>query len=169
MWGRPGQFAALALLAIGMPTAAQAEVASATATALTLRPLSLVKTADLEFGSLIPSATAGRATIDANTNVRTVTGGVTGATGATPQAAEFTAAGVFGVVALISLPSSFTITRSGGTETMSVTNITTNGGIGRPFLGAGTIDIRIGGRLNVGANQAPGVYSGTFSLTVNYQ
>jgi hypothetical protein len=29
--------------------------------------------------------------------------------------------------------------------------------------------MRVGGRLNVGANQAPGVYTGSFNVTVNYQ
>jgi Domain of unknown function (DUF4402) len=33
----------------------------------------------------------------------------------------------------------------------------------------GVIDFRIGGRLNVGANQASGLYTGTFTLTMDYQ
>lgn len=171
MWGvRPGRksTAMLALAAACTAAPAVAQNATGTVSATTLRPLSLVKLADLEFGSLIPSGTAGRAIVNANTGVRTVSGGVTGVTGPTPQAARFVASGAFGVVALITLPSNFTLTRSGGTETMSVTNITTNGGLGRPLLGSGTIEIRIGARLNVRANQAPGTYTGSFALTVVY-
>ena len=33
----------------------------------------------------------------------------------------------------------------------------------------GIFTFRLGGRLNVGANQAPGVYNGTFNVTVQYQ
>jgi Domain of unknown function (DUF4402) len=151
-----------------MPAAASAAGSSAQASAVTLRPLSLVKTADLEFGSLIPSATAGTAIVNASTDVRTVAGGVIGAGGATPRAARFTAAGVFNVIALITLPASITLTRGGGTETMTVDTITSNGPTLRLFPGSATIDITVGGRLNVGANQVAGSYAGTFNVTVIY-
>jgi len=36
-----------------------------------------------------------------------------------------------------------------------------------PLLG-GTDSLKVGGTLNVGNNQAPGNYSGTFSVTVTY-
>ncbi len=160
-------WAALIVIALS-PATANAAAANAQANAVTLRPLSLVKTADLEFGSLIPSATAGTATVNATTDVRTVGGGATGASGATPGAARFTAAGLFNVLALITLPPTIVLTRGGGPETMTVTNITTNGPTLRLFPGSATIDVRIGGRLNVGANQAAGSYSGTFNLTVIY-
>lgn len=107
-------------------------------------------------------------TIDAVTDARTRTGGTVLATGATPGAASFTAAGVLNVLALITLPNSITLTRGGGTETMTVSNITTNGGTTRLFPGSATIEITVGGRLNVGANQVAGSYSGSFNLTVIY-
>jgi Domain of unknown function (DUF4402) len=150
------------------PGTAFAATSNAQATAVTLRPLSLVKTADLEFGSLIPSATAGTAIINASTDTRSVAGGVIGAGGATPKAAHFTAAGVFNVIALITLPGSITLTRGGGTETMTVDTITSNGPTLRLFPGSATIDVSVGGRLNVGANQVAGSYSGTFNVTVIY-
>ena len=34
---------------------------------------------------------------------------------------------------------------------------------------SGIFTFRVGARLNVGANQAPGVYTGTFPVTVIYQ
>jgi hypothetical protein len=33
----------------------------------------------------------------------------------------------------------------------------------------GMFEVPIGARLQVGANQAPGVYQGSFTLTLNYQ
>ena len=34
---------------------------------------------------------------------------------------------------------------------------------------SGIFTLRVAGRLNVGANQRPGVYTGTFTVQVNYQ
>jgi len=150
------------------PTMANAATANGTAKVTTLRPLTLVRTSDLEFGSLAPSATAGTATIDATTGARSLSGGVVGAAGATPGPARFTASGIVGLIALVTLPTSITLTRGGGTETMTVTNITTNGGTTRLFPATPTIDIAVGGRLNVGAGQRDGSYAGTFTVTVLY-
>jgi len=171
VWDNKQRRAALTGLALTAALAASPALGAtraATATATTIRPLSLVKTSDLEFGTIVPSATAGTVTVDATTNARTKTGGVVLATGATPGAAGFTAAGLVNILALITLPTNITLTRGGGTETMLVDNITTNGGTTRLFPGSATIDVTVGGRLNVGANQVAGSYSGTFNVTVIY-
>jgi len=171
MWDKKQRRAALfglALITVFAATPAFGATRAANASATTLRPLSLVKTADLEFGSIIPAATAGTVSIDAVSNARSKTGGVVLATGAAPGAASFRAAGVVNVLALITLPASITLTRGGGTETMTVDTITTNGSTTRLFPGSATIDVNVGGRLNVGANQVAGSYSGTFNLTVIY-
>ena len=63
---------------------AQAATRAAPVEAVTIRPLSLVKTDDLDFGTLIAGPSAGTATINANTGVRTTAGGVTAAAGGTP-------------------------------------------------------------------------------------
>jgi Domain of unknown function (DUF4402) len=156
----------LALCALGSPV--HAATTTGTATATTLRPLSVVKTDDLEFGSLVPSALAGTATINPVTDARTTSGGTTGVSGALPMAAHFTAAGVFNAIALISLPGSITLTRVSGTETMTVTAISSNGPTLRLFPATPTIDIAVGGTLGVGANQVPGNYTGTFTVNVFY-
>jgi Domain of unknown function (DUF4402) len=161
-------FAVALACAASAPTTASAAGSSAQGKAVTLRPLSLVKTADLEFGSLIPSATAGTAIVDASTDVRSVSGGVIGAGGSAPTAAKFTAAGLINVIAFITLPTSITLTRVSGTQTMTVDNITSNGPTLRLFPGSATIDVRVGGRLNIAANQVAGSYSGSFDVTVIY-
>jgi hypothetical protein len=146
---------------------ASAATASATATGTLVSPLAVVKTDDLDFGGVIPSATAGTATINPSTDARTTSGGVAPA-GGSPSAAHFTAAGRIGAIALISLPASITLIRSGGAETMTVTGISTAGGTLRLFPGAGTIDVAVGGTLNVAANQVGGTYAGTFTVNILY-
>lgn len=144
-----------------------AAVGSAIGTATTVAPLSVVRTDDLDFGTLIASGTAGTATVNASTDARTTAGGTTAA-GGSPMAAHFTAAGRIGAVALIALPGSITLTRVAGTETMTVTSISSNGPTLRLFPGTATIDVAVGGTLNVAANQANGTYTGTFTVNVIY-
>ncbi len=151
----------------GTTTAASAGTGAAIGTATTVAPLSVVKTDDLDFGVLIASATAGTASVNASTDARTTAGGTTAAGGA-PFAAHFTAAGRIGAIALIALPGSITLTRGGGTETMTVSSIASNGPTLRVFPGTATIDVAVGGTLNVAANQVNGVYTGTFTVNVLY-
>jgi hypothetical protein len=142
--------------------------------------LSLVKEADLNFGTLISGPTPGTVTVS-TASVRTVTGGVIMA-GGTVSAASFAGFGRRTQAITISFGApSILITRSGGTQTMTVNTFTPNpvGGTGLNQLGnsgrhritsaTGLFDFPVGARLTVGANQAPGDYVGTFNVTVNYQ
>jgi hypothetical protein len=158
----------MALAAFGVPfSGALAGTGSGTGAATLVAPLSVVKTDDLDFGGLISAATAGTATINASTDARTTAGGVTPA-GGSPTAAHFTAAGRIGAIALISLPAGITLTRGGGSETMTVSSISSNGATLRLFPGTGTIDVAVGGTLNVAANQVAGSYVGTFTVNILY-
>lgn len=140
---------------------------SATATVVTVRPLTLVKTDDLNFGSLIPSGSAGTVKIDPTTDARTSTGGVTIAGGA-PSAAKFVALGLINIYSNVTLPASITLNRTGGGAAMLVNAITTNGPATRLFAGTSILDVRVGGTLNVAANQQAGDYAGQFAVTVIY-
>lgn len=156
-----------ALFALAAPVPAFAAAQTATAQAVTVMPLSVVKTADLEFGSLIATAAAGKAIVDPVTDARVVSGGVIAAAGATPSAAVFVTAGAPDKIVKINFPNSITI--SNGAQTMLVSPVTTDGNKNvRQFRGDGTVEIRIAGTLNVAANQAPGAYTGTFVFTVDY-
>ncbi len=136
--------------------------------AIAIRPLSIRKTADLDFGDLVASASTGTVTIDAAIDARSVGGGVIGAAGSMSSAARFTAIGLVNTLAVISLPPSIVPTRGGGTETVTVSNVTTNGATKRPLPASATLDMRVGGQLNVGANQVVGNYARTFTVTVLY-
>lgn len=133
-----------------------------------LRPLTLLKRDDLDFGALYSSAAAGTATLSPFTGAVTVAGGVSLAPGAS-TAASFIGAGTRRTPVLIRLPRNpITLTRSGGTETMTVSNWTTDGPTTRVIDAFETIEFKVGARLYVGANQADGTYVGNFDVTVVY-
>jgi Mat/Ecp fimbriae major subunit len=155
------------VLALGGGTVAEAATQGAVNRARTVRQIAIVNTRALDWGRLIPGATAGTATVNATTDVRTRTGGVTLA-GGTPQAARFTVSGTPTIVARITVGAAPVLTRSGGGATMNASNMTLNGGRSRRVPASGTLDVRVGGRLNVRANQADGLYTGTLTITVDY-
>ena len=159
--------ATAATLAVGQSNVAHAADANATGEAVIVTPLSLVNTRDLEFGALLPSATAGTVVINPTNDARTVTGGVTAA-GSGGQAAQFWTYGgplQFIFVTRGPLP---VLNRVGGGGSMNVSGLTLNGPVFRFLNSAGLLDLRVGGTLQVGANQAPGVYEGDFDITVTY-
>ncbi len=162
-----GALAACAFLASVVPSLAAAASASDTARAITLRPLSLLNLRILDFANNISGATGGTITINPNTDARTTTGGVTAA-GGTPQAAQFyTYGGPLQNVRVTRGPLPV-LNRVGGGATMNVTGLTLNGPTLRFLSAAGLLDLRVGGTLNVTANQLPGSYVGTFQIIVTY-
>ena len=154
-------------LAILASAPVHAAATSSNASAITLRPLSLLNLRDLDFATNAPGTTAGTVVIDPNTDGRTVTGGVT-ATGGTPQAAQFyTYGGPLQTIQVFRGPLPV-LNRAGGGASMNVTGLTLNGPTTRFLNGAGLLDLRVGGTLAIGANQMAGSYSGTFQIIVNY-
>lgn len=155
-----------ALAAVFAATPALAASGSSTAKAITLKPLSIVKLADLDFATSVPSAVAGTIIINPNNDARTVTGGVTLA-GGVPRAAQFYTYATGNQVLQVTrgpLP----VLSNGTGGTMNVTQLTLNGATLRTVPAAGLLDLRVGGTLAVGANQLPGVYSATFNINVDY-
>ena len=123
---------------------------------------SLSNTSSLAFGSIGSTAAAGtvtvtRAGVRSSVNVDLIAGS-TGAAG-------FTTTGKTGQTYAISLPSSATLTN--GDNTMTLDTFTDDGGA-TPTLAGGSDTFNVGGTLHVGASQAAGTYSGSISVTVNY-
>ena len=145
-----------------------------TANAAVVRPNTLIKTDDLDFGTLVSGATGGTVTIDPVTNARTTGGGVT-PVGPAAQRATFQGTGGIFLIT-VSGSTSVTLTRAGGAAAPMTANLvraasTSGGGIallGATLLPSGVQTYYIGGTLTVPANQPEGDYSGTFTLTVNY-
>lgn len=161
-----GLGAALLLLSSG-PAAAVSATKDATGTATVLHPLTVVKVADLDFGTIIVSG-AGTAVLDPTSGAVTTTGPLTiSGTGAHP--AKFTTTGSRNSNVHLRVPQQpITLTRVGGTETMTVSNFTVDGATNRKIPLSQTFDFAVGGTLNVAAGQADGNYLGTFTMTVQY-
>lgn len=146
---------------------AHAATQAGTAKTIALRPLSIVKLRDLEFGRLASGTTAGTVVISPTTDARTTTGGVTAAGGA-PQAAQFYTYGTANLTLQVTRGPLPVLARAGGGATMNVTQLTLNGPTTRFLTAAGLLDLRVGGTLAVAANQLGGTYSGNFTITVTY-
>jgi hypothetical protein len=106
--------------------------------------------------------------LEPNSDTISSTGGVVLA-GGTPHAAEFVGSAQNSAVVNIKVPNQpSTLTRVGGTETMTLSNFTLQGQSKRSIAAASSFTFRVGGTLNVNANQAQGTYVGTFTVTVQY-
>ncbi|MDQ3074927.1 MAG: DUF4402 domain-containing protein [Pseudomonadota bacterium] len=161
--------AALAAALLGTTPAFAQAVEPMTSKALLLKPLTLTKLSDLDFGTIVPSGSGDLVTINADSGARTSpsAGLVTFDPG---NRARFASSGVNNefVVLEISEPTDLS---DGAGNTLTVTRLDLDQG-GSPlrtltpesqvfFLG-------IGGQVFVRADQPDGTYSGTFTLTANY-
>ena len=160
----------IALAALFASPAIAAPIASPTppsAQAALMRPLTLTKLADMDFGNL-GVTTAGTAVIDPVTNSISVTGGVI-RLGGTPHAARFAGATFSSAVVNIKIPNNtILLTRIGGTQTIALNAFTLDGQSKRTMAGAGLFEFAVGATLRPAANQMEGVYTGTFDVTIQY-
>jgi Domain of unknown function (DUF4402) len=158
--------AGVAVLLIPGAANAAPVAASSPGKASVLKSLSVIKQADLDFGELVGGV--GTATIDPLTGATTTTGLVS-PVGPAGHPATFTATGSRNSVVIIRVPNSaVTLTRVGGGGTMTVSNWTLDGSVNRRIPLNSAFNFSVGGRLNVGAAQAEGAYTGTFTVTVQY-
>jgi hypothetical protein len=152
-----------------MPTSAATPAQNANGKALILVPLTLTKIDDLSFGSVVPSGVSGVVTINATTGARTFAGGVTGVPSDLGNRAYFAGAGTPSqqVIVTINPPAQLT---SAASDTIDVLGLTQNGSAIRTIDPiTRTFFVGIGGTVLIAANQAEGVYTGTFDVTANYQ
>ncbi len=161
----------IAALVLGFANANAQQTSSATATASAtiITPISIAKTADMNFGNIAVSSSAGGTVVLAPAGTRTTTGSVTlPATAGSPAAASFTVTGQGNYTYSITLPSTATLT-DGASHTMTVGTFTSNPS-STGTLSSGTQTVSVGATLTVGAAQTPGTYttSTPFTVTVNY-
>ncbi len=168
----------LALLAPAAANAGERAVGAGTAEAVIVDRLSLAKIIDMDLGKIVAGSTAGTLTLDPATGVRTKTGGVILAGGnGTPAA--FVGMGRYNQLVTLSLGSNSIVLRhAGGPQTMLLDNFVISSAPPAPLSTiprtfrindrTGMFRFNVGGRLNVGARQEPGIYSGTFSVTIQY-
>ena len=141
---------------------------TATASATIITPIAISKTIDMNFGNVAVSAVAGTVVLSPASG-RTKTGGVTlPIISGTISAASFNVTGLGSYTYTITLPST-PLTISSGANTMTVNSFTSTPS-GTGTLSGGLQVLNVGATLNVGVNQAAGVYTSAtpFAVTVNY-
>lgn len=131
--------------------------------------LSMTNTRALNFGRIV-AGSGGSVTI-APTGARSRSGGVILINSAGMGSAGFSVTQVKGGATravVVSVPANGTVSISNGTSSMAVGSFTTGSATVLQLTSAGLL-IDVGATLTIAPNQAPGNYSGTFNLTVNYQ
>jgi hypothetical protein len=159
--------AGAAVLAVSLgATAAQAATnqATATATAKIISAITVTKNTDLNFGTAIASAAGGTVVVTPLVAATQTCTGVT-CTGGGQTSAQFSISGATGTVAVITVPASVSLTGPGVAMTATLNSSAAT----LALLGTAADAFQVGGSLAVGANQATGSYSGSFTVTVAYQ
>lgn len=165
---RMTKFLAVAVVMLAFSASAFAQLsASATASAVIIAPLSIAKDVDLHFGTAWRGASLGTVVLTP-AGGRSATGGVT-LSGLAPAAtvASFTISGEPTRAITITLPSA-DVTITDGTNNMIVNTFLSTPAAGAHTLAGATTTLTVGATLNVAANQPSGAYTGSFSVSVNY-
>ncbi|HLO92362.1 MAG TPA: DUF4402 domain-containing protein [Lentimicrobium sp.] len=153
-----------------------ATVASASASAKIIAPITLSNSVAMDFGTVASTTDGGDVTLVVapngsvtrtfeNSNAQATTLG-------NPKSAKFDVAGEANAAYNISIPADGVVSLNGpsGSTPMAVKTFTstvaTNGGT---LNGSGTQTFYVGATLDVNATQTAGTYSGTYSVTVQYQ
>ncbi len=145
-----------------------------------IEPLTITKLADMDFGDIIGSSGGTIVMTPEALPTCTATGGLVQT--AECQPAVFGGSGQFRQRVRVRRPIGNTITLTGPGTDMTVTDITINGAPSLTRVRSnpnwerfrintldGTFIFRVAGTLNVNPNQAPGIYTGTFDIRIDYQ
>lgn len=167
-----------AVAALGLASQeAGAATTNVNISAIVLAPIQVTQTRTLNFGSLTEG---GIGTLKVAVDDTPTAGGGVTSIGGTIQAGGFKIQGSAGAAVTVTAPTKATITETvGGVATMTVNAFnlaepgpagTTAGTLTDTSLAAASVaGYRIGGTLNVGAGQTTGTYTGTVTVTANYQ
>lgn len=141
--------------------------------------LSILKTKDLDFGNIIGTVAGTIVMTPTISSACTPSAGLIH--GQMCQPAEFLGKGENGRIVRIKKPVSDKIVLTGPGAAMNITALTLDGSPELALVKAtpgysrfritsanGIFAFRLAGTLNVGANQTPGEYSGTFNVDINY-
>jgi Domain of unknown function (DUF4402) len=154
---------------------AAAATAPAQSKAIVLRPLSFFRVQDMNLGDIVPGTAGGNVRLLPD-GTRTSTGTIV-LVGSSHQPARFAGLGTPNELISITIaPAAVTLTGPGAPMLLTLIEIgSTPTAIlsGTPTFfrigsAGGNYNFPVGGTLAVGANQAAGVYSGTFTITLNY-
>ena len=159
---------AVGIAGLSVPDVEAASV-SANANADIVAAIGITKDTDLDFGGVV-GGTAGNVVVASN-GTRTCTT-VTCADSGTVAAAAFSVTGGNNLGYAITLPSSLTITTGDGvgtTKQMTVDTFTSSkAGETGTLSGSGTDTFTVGAKLTIATEDVNGAYTGSFTMTVDY-
>jgi spore coat protein U-like protein len=155
----------------GLTSVAHAQssaTATAAGTATIIQAISVSKSTDLAFGTIV-KPTSGTSTISVSSaGVRSITGNAVAANANGVSRALFAVTGEGASVFSISVPSSFSMTAGSNslvvTTASSAASATLSGSAGAQ----GSATFGVGGSFPLETNTASGAYSGNFVVTVTY-
>lgn len=167
---------ALGLVLVGFGAKANAQqvgTVNGTGSATIVQPITIAVVAGngglMKFGNIAVDATTGGTVLLAAADASRTPGGevtlpaVTGDV----QTASFTITGVEDYAYSLTLPDDTDVVLEGAGDDMPVTSFTQDGSTG--VLVGGTETITVGATLNVNGGQTVGAYSGSFTITVQYE
>lgn len=163
-----------ALLPLGgllaTPALAQSNTASVTTNGSTTiaAPITLAENSPLQFGVVVrPTSNSNTVTLSTSTCTPALTGaGNAALLSSTSGCATYSTGGENGLAFNIATDSSFAMTRSGGTETITVT-LAKSAASG--IIGDTSANFKVGGSFTIDSTTVAGTYSGSFTTTVTYQ
>ena len=154
---------------------AMAANSTATATARIYQAMTIgAASTNIDFGILTPTA-GGNVTVNGDNTLNV--GAAATATAGTPSAATFAVTGLASSSYSIDTTTGSSANLTSGANTMSVSftaysfntsNTYATSGTTASTDGSGNDTLRVGATINVGAAQAAGTYTGTASVTVDY-
>jgi hypothetical protein len=157
---------ACALLAAALPSIATAQTASTQAVVrIENYALVLTKQNDMDFGSITPSLTNDGYVVLQADGV-TSPAGVAAYNPAGANPALYSVTGVPSAQVAITLPG--TVSLSNGAESLLIGDFTAENGTLQQLGTDGTLGFRVGATVFVQALQRPGVYTGSFDVTLLY-
>jgi hypothetical protein len=161
-----------ATLVAATPAVAQQASATALAKGVVVQPLTLAKLQDLDFGTVVGSATAGTVTIDADSGARSTVGGVTGVPSFPGGRGLFQGNGTSGQTVVLQLNApAVLVSTTNPLDTIAVNSMVFDSGnsTNRTIGGTGIFNVGVGGTFGIGASQPAALYQANFTVTADYQ
>jgi hypothetical protein len=170
-----------AILALGFFTSnveaqTKAEVIGTEAGAKLVQPMSLTETSALHFGTInVKVGAGGTVLLPSSSTTRVFSSGVEGLlVNPQPSNAKYDVTGTKNTSYALVLPATITVTETQSSANMTISALTTsftNAGASSRIskLSQDGLDsFTVGGTLTVGPSQEPGIYAGTFNVSVDY-
>lgn len=132
-----------------------------------LLDIAIANTQALSFGSFV-AGNGGSVTVSTS-GARSASGDVYLIPSSEGAAAQFTVSGDPDATYTIQLPGDDFVKLTGPGADMVINDVVSSpSGAGGQLGGSGSQTLSVGGALNVGSGQTPGNYSGSLTVTVNY-